>query len=220
MSLKTPGSAETAPCMGMEEVEMGGWRWVEGEGGSWGCGRSQGDRDKGHSQTERQQQRAQSGAVLGPYGQSGCARRSRKAWGALRGETGRSQPVNGTREPGLSPWGVQSGWARASSASASHRARLLLRLRAGSALASISGLAGGPAVPCRATPHLHLATAPALCPSPWPWGRVLGPLDNLQWGAASPPSTQHDACTAQQPPAPGRATYNGPGWSRGSPQSR
>lgn len=88
------------------------WKWedgdgVEGEGSGWAVAAPRGDKDRGHSQTK--QQRAQSGAVLGPYGQSRCARRSRKAWGALRGEIGRSQPGKAPREPGLSPWGA-AGW--------------------------------------------------------------------------------------------------------------
>lgn len=51
----------------------------------------------GHSQTKKQRQTAQNGALLGPYGQSRCARRARKAWGALRGEMGRSQPGSAHR---------------------------------------------------------------------------------------------------------------------------
>lgn len=131
---------------------------MAGEDGDGGEGRGSGaaaapggDRDKGHSQTKRQRHRAQSGAVLGSYGQSGCARRSGKAWGALRGKTARSQLGKGAGDPGLSPGGATE---------------LLLHLRAGSAFTSFSSLRGDiRAMPCHVT-----------CASPWPQDRVPGPF--------------------------------------------
>lgn len=121
---------------------MEGWRW-SGRGGAAVLRllpAGTGTRDT--AKPSGSDTRAQSGAVLGSYGQSGCARRSGKAWGALRGETGRSQLGKGAGEPGLSPGGA---------------AELLLRLRAGSTFTSISSLAGDiRAVLCHT------------CASPWP----------------------------------------------------
>lgn len=190
-------------------------RW-KGKGGSWAAAAPKGDRDGGHSQTKRQRQRAQSRAVLGPYGQSGCARRSRKAWGALRGKTGRSQPGNGTR----GAWAEPSGCRRA----AGHG---LARPRPPTKPGSCS--VSGPAAPSPPSPDLPgdshamldllLAMAMALCPSPRPQGRAPGSLGYLRWGAPSPPRiiTRCPRSLANPHPRAGLLTM-GPG-GPGGPRS-
>lgn len=95
--------------------------------------------------------RAQSGAVLGSYGQSGGARRSGKAWGALRGETGRSQLGKA--------WPENLGVPQSSCSTS------------GLAAASPpSPASAGTSAPCCAMSHLRLARRHGLrarCQTPW-----------------------------------------------------
>lgn len=141
----------------------------------------------------------------GPYGQSGCALRSREAWGALRGETGTSRPRNvpppAHRGQGSEPLGCRGAppprWLGATSAP--------------------SGW-GPCSVPRWQRPRLHLQPhGGGGCDVPPPL-----PITGASWRGAGPPPRRCDAVLAQPstpPPGPSAGTYDGARWPWGSPKS-
>lgn len=158
-----------------------GWRngnggmEMEWEGrGSCAAAAPGGDGDKGHSQTKRQRHKGTERSRAGFL----RAVRVRPAFReSLGGPEGRNREVTAWKRrwgARAEPWGCRRAPAPPPGRQHLH---LHLQPRRGH--------------PCRAVPHLCLAVAAPLCPSPRPQGRVPGAFGNLLLGVPSPPESPH-----------------------------